>query len=205
MSLTLSDFRDMALQLLPAGPAWPRDPDSQWGVLLEALLPEFVRISAAVAGLKDEMSPVTTIQLFDFIEREYGLPAPCITGPQTLAQRRTALRERHLAVGRQDRQFFIDLAASIGYPITIDEFNAANPGPAGTYNVRRASGEITQITPNGDDWNYIWRINAPAVVNQRREYPSEYGNPYVLVSNEILECTVRQYLHCHRVVIFAYS
>lgn len=195
----------MALQLLPAGPAWPRDPTSSWALMFEALLPEAVRINDALTGMVEEMSPVTASVLFDLFEAEYGLPTPCITEAQTLQQRRITLSERHLAVGRQDKQFFIDLAASIGFVITIDEFNASNPGPAGTYLVTRESGEVTSVTPAGDDWNYVWRINAPLEISEPRAYPGGYGEPYVVSSNELLECVIRQYTHCHRVLIFAYS
>ena len=205
MIYQISDFRDMALQLLPNGPAWPRDSESEWGLLFEALLPECVRIQSTINALVDEMSPVSSTLIFDEWEAEYGLPEKCITQLPRFGQRRGAVEDRHTAIGRQDRQFFIDLAASIGFVITIDEFNESNPGPSATFYVERENGNLVGIDPTGEDWNYIWRINAPLEAANFREYPEEYGRPYVSYNNELLECTLRSYAHDHRILIFSYS
>lgn len=204
MALTVEDIRDILLASLPEGPLWPRSNESEWALLFEAIAPEFVEIDQLNQQLIKEMSPATASLLFDEWEAELALPDSCITGVQTLAQRRLAMVERHTFVGRQDTQFFIDLAARIGYAITIDELSPANPGPAGLLPVVKPSGETFHVSPTGDEWNYVWRVNAPSTVSQQREYPGGYGEPYTSFGNEILECTLRQFAHAHRVLIFAY-
>ena len=205
MPMTRDQLRDVLLHSLPVGPLWPRSADSNWGVLFDAIAPEFVAIDALNEQLLDEMSPSTCDLLFDEWEAELGLPGSCTGGVQTDAQRRAAMVERFNFVGRQDKQFFIDLAASIGYTVTIDEFSASNPGPAGNLEVVKPNGETFQVSPSGDAWNYVWRVNAPLTTSQQRAYPSGYGQPYTQYGNEQLECLLRQFAHEHRVLIFAYA
>lgn len=206
MNYTLEDFRDICLQLLPAGPAWPRDSSSRLALLFQSMMSEFVTINDVIEQMKDEMTPVNSTMLFELWEHEYGLPDSCLEQAQTFNQRRAALIERHTYVGRQDKQFFIDFALKLGFSITIDEFSESSPGPAGTYVVPRDSGNLTQVTPVGEDWNFVWRINAESTSEQTRSYPSQYGESYKSVgTNEILECAIRNLVHAHRVLIFSYS
>jgi uncharacterized protein YmfQ (DUF2313 family) len=124
------------------------------------------------------------------------LPGPCITIAQSLADRRKALLAKYRWVGEQSRQFFIDVAADLGYAITITEYNAANPGPQTEYN---------GIPLVGDAWNFVWQINA-AIQNQSiRVYGSQYPGPYQTFGNELLECTLRSLAHTHRVLFFSYT
>ncbi|TNC80721.1 MAG: hypothetical protein C9356_12535 [Oleiphilus sp.] len=204
MALTIETLRDVLLASLPNGPMWPRAGDSQWGLLFEAIAPEFVEIDELDQQLIKEMSPHTASLLFDEWEAELGLPDACHGEGQTYNQRHFAMKERYSTIGRQDKQFFIDLAARLGYTITIDEFSPSNPGPAGNLEVVKQNGETFHVSPSGDEWNYVWRVNAPSTVNQPRQYPSQYGEPYTIVGNDLLECTLRQYAHEHRVLIFAY-
>jgi len=205
MNYTVEDFRDICLQLLPSGPAWPRESSSRFGLLFESLMSEFVVINNAMQQLTEEMSPINSSLLFELWEAEYGLPGTCITEVQTIEQRQGALIERHTYVGRQDRQFFIDLANRLGFTITIDEFSALSPGPSGSYAVARESGNLTQVTPVGDDWNFVWRVNASIDALAVREYPGAYGEFYQGARNQLLECTLRHFCHIHRVLIFSYS
>lgn len=205
MSLTNTEIAQVLLESLPVGPLWPRDVDSNWGVFFEAIAPEFSRLSALSDQLVNEMNPATTTRLFDEWEAELGLPDHCITEPQTTSARRAAMVERYTAVGEQSKQFFIDLAARLGFVITIDEFSPTNPGPSGQLEVVKPSGEIFHVVPQGDEWNYVWRVNAPQVSVQRMQVPFQAGDQLATQSNELLECTLRQYAHAHRVLVFAYD
>jgi uncharacterized protein YmfQ (DUF2313 family) len=55
-------------------------------------------------------------------ERNWGLPDPCYTAPQSIGERQRALVMRMTMMGAQSRDFFIELAAMIGYTITISEY-----------------------------------------------------------------------------------
>src|SRR5947199_1038242 len=54
-------------------------------------------------------------------EAEYGLPDPCSTGTLGQAQRVSALRGKYGALGGQSPAYFICLALSLGYDVTIEE------------------------------------------------------------------------------------
>lgn len=196
MARSVEKFRDLLLALLPQGPAWPRDPRSVWGGLLYATAEEFARIDERNEALLRELDPRGAVELLPEWERDYALPGPCIHSAQSLVDRRNALVAKYRQIGEQSRQYFIDVAAGLGYAITITEYNAANPGPQTSYN---------GIPLSGDAWNFVWQINAPATAVQARLYGSRYGEPYRAFNVEILECTLRALAHDHRVLFFSYS
>jgi hypothetical protein len=72
--------------------------------------------------LERESDPRITVELLPDWERNWGLPDPCYTAPQTVAQRQTALIARMTLWGSQSRQWYIDFAAFLGYTITITEY-----------------------------------------------------------------------------------
>ena len=72
--------------------------------------------------LERESDPRLTIELLPDWERNWGLPDPGVTAPLTIAERQFALVQRMTMLGAQSREFFIELAASIGYHITISEY-----------------------------------------------------------------------------------
>eukprot|EP00659_Diplonema_papillatum_P004998 gene4998-7681_t len=86
-------------------------------------------------------------------ERVLALPDPCLIGQaQTVGQRVQAVVSKLQGRAGQSKAFFISLAKSMGYDITITTFQPARAGLA------RAGDAI-----NGGDWSFAWRINAPAV------------------------------------------
>src|SRR4029077_1007547 len=120
---TGEEYADALQALLPLGQAWPR--------ANESVLMRVVRGLTKIWGdfeiradhlLVNESDPRYTIELLPDWERNWGLPDPCYKSPQTYAERIEALIMRMTMVGAQSRQFFIDLAASIGYTITITEY-----------------------------------------------------------------------------------
>jgi uncharacterized protein YmfQ (DUF2313 family) len=88
-------------------------------------------------------------------ERNWGLPDPCLTHPPTaLNDRRLALVAKMTMLGGQSRQFFIDLAATYGYTITITEYA---PYMTGVSRVGDQSG----IYNPGDPTHYHWQLGPP--------------------------------------------
>jgi uncharacterized protein YmfQ (DUF2313 family) len=118
------DYIDALAALLPVGPAWPRENDST----LMALIGGLAQIwgdpvdKRAADLLEIESDPRTTVELLPDWERNFGLPDPCYTAPQSVGERQLALVMRMTMVGAQSREFFIGVAAQIGYTITITEY-----------------------------------------------------------------------------------
>lgn len=149
---TRQEYREALAALLPTGPAWPRQPDGVLMQFLEALAVELERLDQRAAQLHAETDPASVTELLADWERVVGLPDPCVTAAQTLAERRLALEGRLTAVGGQSRAFFIALASRLGYSVTIDEFTSAGAATA------------AGITFTGDEWAHIWRVNVPTAV-----------------------------------------
>lgn len=196
MALAADAYVDSMLALLPEGAPWPRDPDSWWALLFRGLYPEYLREQSMLDQMLNEMSVSTAQLFFQEYEAEYGLPDKCVASEQTVSQRRASLVIKEAAVGRQDKQFFIDVAAQLGFEITITEYSENNPGPQTDYN---------GLPIRGADWNFVWQINAPQTTVQPRQYGSAYGEAYTVFGNDILECAMRNLAHDHRVLFFAYS
>ncbi len=120
-----ASFRHAFLAALPVGAIWPRSEGSVLWKIATALTAVTARwASRAGQFLLVEAFPPRSLTTLADWERVFGLPEPCLTiTSQTLAERQQALLGKlQRRPGRQDRQYLIDLAATIGYAITITEF-----------------------------------------------------------------------------------
>jgi uncharacterized protein YmfQ (DUF2313 family) len=118
------DYVEPLANLLPLGPAWPREYDSTLMELVAGLCGIWGDpVDKRAADLLEiESDPRTTIELLPEWERAWGLPDPCYTAPQSIDERHLALLMRMTMLGAQSREFFISAAAMIGYTITITEY-----------------------------------------------------------------------------------
>lgn len=180
MGLTADDYLRQAQALLPPGRAFTREPGAKLTQLLTALSEELARVDTRADELMVEIDPQTTSEMLADWERVFGLPNLCLYAvPQTVAQRRMALVAKMSAVDDLTAQFFIDLAASLGYTVTIDE--------------------------NVDGSPFKWRVNSAGVsITDFTVGASVVGDPLREWGDELLECTVRSYQPAHTEVLFAY-
>ena len=119
-----ADYTEAFLSLLPQGQAWPKHAPGSVLSKTSAGLCDYWGFVDGRAGdlLEIESDPRLTIELLPDWERNWGLPDPCYTAPLTIAERQFALVQRMTIQGAQSREFFIVVAASIGYHITISEY-----------------------------------------------------------------------------------
>lgn len=129
-------------------------------------------------------------------ERELGLPDPCLVGQaQTVGQRVQAVISKLPGRAGQSKPFFITLAKSLGYDITITTFRPARVG------VARAGDPI-----NGGDWNFTWHVNAPAVTaSHARAGITGAGDPLTAWGNKALECRLGQMKPAESILLFGYG
>ncbi|WP_454833146.1 YmfQ family protein [Pseudomonas veronii] len=129
-------------------------------------------------------------------ERVLALPDPCLVGvSQSVRQRVQAVVSKLQARGGQSRPFFIALAKALGYDITITTFRPARAG------IARAGDRLY-----GGDWDYAWRVNAPAVtVNYARAGLTAAGDPLASWGNKILECRLSQMKPAESTLLFGYG
>lgn len=151
--------------------------DSQAGIVYSAIFPD------SGEGLADW-------------ERVLALPDPCLVGQaQTVGQRLQAVVSKLQGRAGQSKPFFIALAKSMGYDITITTFRPARAGTA------RAGDSI-----NGGDWNFTWRINAPAVTASHAcAGATGAGDPLTTWGNKALECRLGQMKPAESILLFGYG
>jgi uncharacterized protein YmfQ (DUF2313 family) len=117
------DYGNAFLALLPQGQAWPKYPGTTLDLTCRGLAEYWGYVDGRAADLLErESDPRQTIELLPDWERNWGLPDPCYKAPQTVGQRQLALVMRMTMIGAQSRAFFIEVAAQIGYTITITEY-----------------------------------------------------------------------------------
>jgi len=183
----------MLQNLLPRGAAWTRERTARLTQLLQGMADELARIDARGDSLISEALPDTTLELLDGWETVAGLSGEC-TGPlETVSLRRDALIMRLTAVGGQSRQYFIDLADTLGFEITIDEFRPFTVGSV-------AGDSLT-----GGDWIYAWRVNAPETTVREFAAGSYAGEALSTWGNDLLECAISRVKPAHTILIFGYG
>lgn len=195
-------YKALIASLLPRGRAWPREDGSTLMRLVQAQADELARVDGRASDLFEEIDPQTTLELLDDWERVAGLPDSCIAAPDSIAERRAAVQSRITAVGGQTRDYFIALAASLGFAVTISEFRPFRIGS-------RVGDRIYD-----EAWAHVWRVNVqpPAIDDGQgltRRYfrvgQSRVGERLVGWGSLDLECIIRRAAPAHSIVLFAYD
>jgi uncharacterized protein YmfQ (DUF2313 family) len=191
--MNAEQYGDHLQALLPQGGAWPRDRSATLTKFLQAWGDEFARIDGRGDQLIEEADPRTTLELLADWERVAGLPDECMGPGQTTAQRRAALLQRLTKLGGQSPAYYIDVAAALGFTITIDEFRAHDVDDDVDYPLL------------GSDWNFAWQVNSALNTVVELTVEDTVDDPLAFWSTVPLECVIRRLMPAHTVVIFAYS
>lgn len=193
MGMTAETYLRQLQALLPDGTAWPKEADADITKTLHAIAEEFARIDSRADDLMEESDPYTVQELLPEWEGDAGLPDECIGELPTVEERRLALVGRLRQDGGQSPMFLVELAAVIGFTVTIDSFRPFTAGSsAGDY------------LTNGD-WVHALRVNAPSVTVRDFVAGSRVGEPLRSWGNTVLECMINRVKHAHTIAIFAYS
>ncbi|ATB63772.1 YmfQ family protein [Pseudomonas mosselii] len=145
--------------------------------------------------LGEKIWPDTGAALDEY-ERVLGLPDPCLTDESlAVRQRIAAVMAKLNGSGGQSRAFFIQLAASLGYTININEFKPARAGIA-----------VAGSAVNGSAWTSAWLINAePVTVFVAKAGSAAAGEALAVWGNKLLECRMRAMQPAHATLIFGYG
>lgn len=196
MARTAAEYREQLKALLPPGQAFPREPGTTMQELLDGMAEELARVDVRGEELTVEANPLTTSELLSDWERVAGLPDKCSGALEETAQgRRNALVAKLASTGGQSAAYFIEVAAALGYTVTITEFRPFRAG------FSHAGDALT----NGD-WAFTWQVNAPGVTTiSFRAGQSSAGEPLRAWGNDTLECKINQLKPAHTIVLFAYG
>lgn len=193
---TAAEYREQLKALLPPGQAFPRDPDTTLHDLLDGMSIELARLDSRARVLLQEANPTTAIELLPDWERVAGLPDKC-SGvlEETLQGRRNALLTKLTSTGGQSPAYFVELAESLGYTVTIEEFRPFRAGMS-------VAGDALTNGP----WAHTWLIRAPAAsITEFRAGLSVAGERLRTWGNDTLECKVNQLKPAHTIALFAYG
>lgn len=193
---TAADYLEQLKTLLPPGQAFPREAGTTLHNLLDGMAIELARVDGRGEALPVEANPASTNELLSDWERVAGLPDKC-SGvlEETLQGRKNALLTKLTSTGGQSPGYFIDLAAALGYTVTIEEFRPFRAG------LSRAGDALT----NGA-WVFTWLIRAPEVsITEFRAGLSAAGERLRTWGNDALECKINQLKPAHTIALFAYG
>lgn len=193
---TAADYLEQLKTLLPPGQAFPREAGTTLHDLLDGMSIELARVDGRGEALPVEANPASTNELLSDWERVAGLPDKC-SGvlEETWQGRKNALLAKLTGTGGQSAAYFIELAASLGYTVTIEQFRPFRVG------MSRAGDSLT----NGP-WVFTWLIRAPEVTaTSFRVGRSAVGERLRTWGNDTLECKINQLKPAHTIALFAYG
>jgi len=188
---TDADYLAAMQALLPRGRAWPREAAAILTKVLGALAPTYTRQGARAVVLLADAFPVAPVELLPEWEATLGLPDPCAGPSPTIQQRQQQVAARFIAGGGQSVEFFVNFAATLGYPITITQFAPSRFGqPFGQ-------------PLGGEAWAHAWQVNAPTFTVERFAFGRDgFGEPFVMWSNVVLQCEIQRLSPAHTTVLF---
>jgi len=195
------DYAEALSRLLPTGEAWSRDPASTlmqlvrgqaeiWGAVVDPRAADLLEI---------ETDPRFTRELLAEWERAYGLPDPCVPVVQNLTERRQRLAQKIAMQGGQSRAFFIGVAASLGYAITITEYVPFQFG------LSSFGGSHGRFNPPG--FRFCWTVHVGGGRFTRFQFGvSSFGrDPFLDIRRaEDLECIFGRLKPAHTQLFFDY-
>ncbi len=198
MGLKLEQYKNMIQNLLPVGLAWPREKETNMEGFLFAIAGEPNRVDCRIQDMLRESYPLTASELLTDWETTTGLPEECEGLGSTIQRRREAVDQKLSTTGGQSPGFYIDVAARLGYEITITDQNDGSPFRVG----ENAAGDAL----GGEDWAHTWIVNAPEeTIQYFRSGQSAAGEPLANWGNELLECVLNRLKPAHTIVIFTYG
>jgi len=195
---TPTEYLRLLQSLLPWGKAWPREDEA---VLTQTLLGEageLSRVDGRVGNILLERDTRNTSELLSDHEEDLGLPDDCSEEGETITERRRMAHLKYIASGQQHKEYFINLAAALGYEITITEFRPFWSGigvsgdPCGDQEVLFYW--LITIDVTGMTWVYF------------RSGASVSGDPLIRIpSVGGIECIMRKYKPGHTTLLIDYS
>lgn len=194
MARTAQDFAGLIERTLPGGHAWPTEPGTTFAELLEALAVTFSDVDAAAARMLLEFDPRTATELMPEWLEALGLPGDCMGTLSTLEEKRRVAGAKLGAYGGQTVAYFVAVAASLGFPVTVEE--------AKVFSI----GDDCGLPCYGDGWEHVWIIIAPH--DQTAFFlagQGVIGDPLATFATLPLECLLQELKPAHTVLFFRYT
>lgn len=191
-----NDYVSALRSLAPQGLAWDWAPDSHMHAVLRGLAHNYQSSDNSAVQLLEGAFPKTASVLLSEWESTLGLPDDCAIGEMdSITKRQGAVVSKLIASGGQSKRYFIELAAEMGYTIEITEFRLARAGLS-------ACGDAL----NGDDWRFVWRINAGSTTTLKAQAGISYcGDPLRSWGGRYLQCKFTHISPPHTILQVGYD
>lgn len=190
------EYHIQILKLLPKGAIWDGVP--LFKALLKPLAQALEYLEGRMLDLINEARPLSAVETLEDWENDWGLPDPCTGQLPTIYQRQIALWQKIVDDGGQRDIDYMEIAARMGYSITIEELQELPQGaPAPQF------GSLT------GRWRE-WVVHINSAQNQtyfRQEATTESTTEDRIdaSSHFNLECVIRRLKPAHTKVYFNYN
>jgi len=197
MAHSALEYLELFKSLLPKGKAWTRAIGSNIYNLFYGFSEELSRIESRAEDLASERDTRYATELLIDHETDLGLPDACSRSNTTIQERQEIVHARLTSLGRQDKQYFIDLAAVLGWTITVRENWPFKCGAS-------ASGDACGPYYNIFYWTIAIDITSKSLI-QFKSGQSQSGDSILKIPTvENLECTMLRYKPAHTHLDFEY-
>ncbi|GBQ69622.1 bacteriophage tail protein [Ameyamaea chiangmaiensis NBRC 103196] len=192
MAYTADDYRPAILRIMPRGPIWSRAPGSLLYAVAWIWSQTWGRLDARAENLLVDAFPATSVELLTDWESTLGLPDPCAGTAPTLAARRNQVVARLADSGGCSADYFTNLAAQLGYTISITRYWPAC-----------ADFACAEDPVYGEDWAFCWVISAPGYsLSYAQADVSSAGDPLMTWGNSVLQCELSERNPAHLILRF---
>ena len=164
--------------------------------ILDSIAKVLVQAEADAESLMNEIDPRTANALLPDFERVLG-PDPCgrDLGNQTLEQRQRRAHQRWIAKGGASIPYFVQMAASLGHTIEIEEFWPSKAGVLRAGQALIAEGE-----------QFTWRVKLQLISEWIfRVGVDTAGQPLGGFEISDIECELRRLKPAHTQLVFSYQ
>ncbi|WP_233869202.1 YmfQ family protein [Paraburkholderia adhaesiva] len=192
MGMTKEGYRSALQQLLPRGLVWVRALGTRLTGLLTGFARTLLRVDNRLGDLARETDPTKTVEAITDWEKLAGLPDDCCCTPTVsddLDERRQAVILRLTNEGGQSKPYFIQLAAMLGFQITINEFRPFRAG------ISRCGDPL-----NSREMSFMWVVRETD--STLPTDLSEQAAEAIACARAALVCIFRRYKPAHTDVVF---
>jgi uncharacterized protein YmfQ (DUF2313 family) len=198
IDLTWEDMHDGAMNLLPTGAVWPRDPEGVLSRLVDGLTGNHWRAWERVKQMLEESDPRTSYETLFMWETDCGLPDPCIEYPPvSLEGRRAAVVAKRQEGSTTTPQDFVDYAARLGEPIEVTEFRP----------FRVWSRCDSYLNTEKAGWPHVWMVRIVSPTGSLHLFRANSLCTNFLAEYSIgqIECAFTRIMPAHTEIVFAYG